>query len=91
LSAERSRIVHVVQNGAEDGDKPRITPMEVGLDEEGDNEYEAAHVRGVDDAWMRDIWSAPNRAVLASYFCVGFTMNFLATPLSYYLVHVLGE
>jgi hypothetical protein len=65
--------------------------MEVGLDEEADNEYEAAHVRGVDDAWMRDIWAAPNRAVVASYFCVGFTMSFLSTPLSYYLVHVLGE
>ncbi|KAG5189126.1 Biopterin transport-related protein BT1 [Tribonema minus] len=39
---------------------------------------------------MSDIWAAPNRAVPASYFCVGIAMSFLRTPVSYYLVHELG-
>lgn len=44
-----------------------------------------------EDAWMRDIWSVPNRAVIMSYFCVGFSMRFLTSPLSYYMVHDLGQ
>ena len=43
------------------------------------------------DAWMRNIWGLENRAVVMSYFCVGFAIRFLTTPLSYYVVDVLGE
>lgn len=43
------------------------------------------------DRWMRNVWSVQNRAVVMSYFCVGFAIRFLTTPLSYYTVHVLGE
>lgn len=43
------------------------------------------------DKWMRDIWSVQNRAVVMSYFCVGFAIRFLTAPTSYYIVHVLGE
>ncbi len=43
------------------------------------------------DKWMRDIWSVQNRAVVMSYFCVGFAIRFLTAPISYYIVHVLGE
>lgn len=43
-----------------------------------------------EDRWMGNIWSQPNRAVVMSYFCVGFAMRFLGTPLSYYLVQI-GE
>ncbi|CAM9568949.1 unnamed protein product [Hapterophycus canaliculatus] len=38
---------------------------------------------------MRNVWSLQNRAVVMSYFCVGFAIRFLTTPLSYYTVHVL--
>lgn len=44
-----------------------------------------------DDKWMRDVWSVPNRAVVMSYFCVGFAIKFLTTPTAYYAVHVLGD
>lgn len=43
------------------------------------------------DAWMRNIWGAENRAVVMSYFCVGIALRFLTTPISYYIVNVLGE
>lgn len=43
------------------------------------------------DAWMRNIWGAENRAVVMSYLCVGIALRFLATPISYYTVNVLGE
>eukprot|EP00903_Cladosiphon_okamuranus_P015035 g13911.t1 len=42
-----------------------------------------------DNPWMRDIWSVQNRAVVMSYFCVGFAMRFLQTPLAYYTVRYL--
>lgn len=44
-----------------------------------------------DEAWVRDIWAVPNRAIVASYFSVGFALKFLFAPLSYYMVHELGE
>lgn len=44
-----------------------------------------------DKPWMRDIWSVPNRAVVMSYFCVGFAIRFLNTPLAYYTVDFLGD
>ena len=40
------------------------------------------------DAWMRDIWGAENRAVVMSYFCVGFAIRFMTTPTAYYLVNL---
>lgn len=43
------------------------------------------------DRWMRNIWALPNRAVVMSYFCVGFAIRFITVPQSYYVVHVLGE
>lgn len=67
-----------------------VKPLEVDLDRDvAETDYDSSHVRG-DDAWMRDIWAAPNRAVLASYFCVGISMSFLFTPLSYYMINELG-
>lgn len=44
-----------------------------------------------DKPWMRNIWSVQNRAVVMSYFCVGFAMRFLNTPLAYYTVEYLGD
>lgn len=43
-----------------------------------------------DQSWMSNIWSPPNRAVVMSYFCVGFSMRFLFTPMTYYMIN-LGE
>ena len=43
-----------------------------------------------DDKWMRNVWGLPNLAVMMSYFSVGFAIRFLLTPLSYYMVEVLG-
>ncbi|CAN0040329.1 unnamed protein product [Heterosigma akashiwo] len=42
-----------------------------------------------DDSWMTDTWHPANVAIPLSYFCVGFALNFLSTPLTYYMVHVL--
>ncbi|CAM9611590.1 unnamed protein product [Ectocarpus sp. 6 AP-2014] len=42
------------------------------------------------DKWMRNIWAVQNRAVVMSYFCVGFAIRFLTTPISYYMVNVIG-
>lgn len=44
-----------------------------------------------DKLWMRNIWSVQNRAVVMSYFCVGFALRFLQTPLAYYTVEYLGD
>lgn len=44
-----------------------------------------------DKRWMRDIWSVENRAVVMSYFCVGFAIRFMQTPLAYYTVEYLGD
>lgn len=44
-----------------------------------------------DKLWMRNIWSVQNRAVVMSYFCVGFAIRFLTTPIGYYIVHYLGD
>lgn len=52
---------------------------------------ESAFAYSEDDKWMRNVWALPNRAVVMSYFCVGFAIRFLTTPISYYAVHVLGE
>lgn len=45
----------------------------------------------MNDKWMRNIWSVQNRAVVMSYFCVGFAIRFLQTPLAYYTVDYLGR
>mmetsp|Transcript_17770 Transcript_17770/g.25927 ORF Transcript_17770/g.25927 Transcript_17770/m.25927 type:complete len:527 (-) Transcript_17770:480-2060(-) len=42
-----------------------------------------------DDAWMLNVWALPNLAIPLSYFCVGFALNFMSTPLTYYMVHEL--
>lgn len=82
-----------------------IQPFEVELlsDVEGASEKRRPSPRGIgggdggevllteDDAWMRNIWGVENRAVVMSYFCVGFAIRFLTTPISYYTVNVLGE
>jgi len=36
-----------------------------------------------------DPWSMANIAIMSSYFCVGFGMSFLGTPLSYYMIDTL--
>lgn len=41
-----------------------------------------------DQSWMSNIWSPPNRAVVMSYFCVGFSMRFLFTPMTYYMINL---
>lgn len=56
-----------------------------------DMEGSSAEGFSENDKWMRDLWALPNRAVVMSYFCVGFAIRFMVTPLSYYAVHVIGE
>lgn len=76
-----------------------MEPFEVELlsDVEGTSERKIPGPEGdrvilsENDRWMRNVWSVQNRAVVMSYFCVGFAIRFLTTPLSYYTVHVLGE
>lgn len=37
-----------------------------------------------------DPWSLTNVAIMSSYFCVGFGMSFIGTPLSYYMIDTLN-
>jgi len=50
--------------------------------------------KGADDeedkAWMTNTWHPANVAIPMCYFCVGFALNFMGTPLTYYMVHYLG-
>ena len=42
-------------------------------------------------AWLPDITAFPNWSLLSHYFNVGVALNFLATPVSYYLVETLNS
>mmetsp|Transcript_11523 Transcript_11523/g.14959 ORF Transcript_11523/g.14959 Transcript_11523/m.14959 type:complete len:517 (-) Transcript_11523:204-1754(-) len=42
-----------------------------------------------DTEWMTNTWHPANIAIPLSYFCVGFALNFLTTPTTYYMVHIL--
>lgn len=72
-----------------------IEAVEIELlsDVEGSSELENMEYRmdRPEERWMQNIWSGANLAVVMSYFCVGFGMRFLTTPISYYMVANLGE
>ena len=42
-------------------------------------------------SWLADLFALPNWGLLSSYFNVGVALNFLATPVSYYLVETLNS
>ncbi|CAM9195436.1 unnamed protein product [Chrysoparadoxa australica] len=71
---------------SEDGDSGL---MKGGKGHFGVDSDDGLGLEGSEAAWMLNMWSLPNLAVVLSYFCVGFAMSFLRAPMSYYVVNVL--
>jgi hypothetical protein len=79
------------EEGAQHGSQARSwIPLSIdGAQEEVEEFFPASSSTGVDNQVLDlcNVWSKQNRAIILSYFSVGFGTNFLVTPMTYYLVH----